>query len=116
MTKTDLEKKLAILDNTEAKSLKDAIAQITEYRAIISAIEYQSSNRSTQVLNLLKQKPLTIADIATQLNTTNKNVSSVLSALRKTGYRFSTDADNKKILEQPKQTTKQTTKQTIQAT
>ena len=103
MTKSDLETKLTQLDNTEAKSLKDAIVQIAEYRAIISAIEYQSSNRSTQVLNLLKQKPLTVTEIAIQLSTTNKNISSVLSALRKVGYRFSTDADNKKILEQPKQ-------------
>ena len=103
MNKSDLEAKLTQLDKTEAKSLKEAIAQIAEYRTIISAIEYQSSNRSTQVLNLLKQKPLTVTDIAIQLSTTNKNISSVLSALRKVGYRFSTDADNKKILEQPKQ-------------
>ena len=103
MNKSDLEAKLTQLDKTEAKSLKEAIAQIAEYRTIISAIEYQSSNRSTQVLNLLKQKPLTVTEIAIQLSTTNKNISSVLSALRKVGYRFSTDADNKKILEQPKQ-------------
>ena len=109
MTKTDLENKLTILDQTEAKSLKEAIAQIAEYRAIISAIEYQSSNRSTQVLNLLKQKPLTVSDIAQQLNTTNKNISSVLSALRKAGHRFSTDADNKKILEPPVTTDKPVT-------
>ena len=101
MTKIDLESKLTQLDNTEAKTLKEAIAQIHEYRALISAIEYQSSNRSTQVLNLLKHRPQTVTEIAASLNTTNKNISSVLSALRKIGHRFSTDADNKKILEQP---------------
>ena len=106
MTKSDLETKLTQLDNTEAKSLKDAIAQIAEYRAIISAIEYQSSNRSTQVLNLLKQTPLTVTELAAKLTTTNKNISSVLSALRKAGHRFSTDADNRKILEIPKPATK----------
>lgn len=62
-----------------------------------------SSNRKQDVLNLLRTGPTSIKTIAVELGTTTRNVSSVLTGLKKDGYIIHTDEQLRKYLvESPK--------------
>ena len=59
--------------------------------------------RKAEVRELLEQAGATgisIQEMAERLNTTNKNISSILSYLRKDGMRLMTKSDGRKVIEQ----------------
>lgn len=92
------------------KELEEALAkakQDNETLVKAKAAAGQGSERKSQVLELLKERgPISIKGMATVLNTTTRNVSSVLTGLRNNGYVIHTDGIGQKYLvEEPETTT-----------
>lgn len=66
----------------------------------------QGGERKSQVLKLLKDRgPISIKGMASVLNTTTRNVSSVLTGLRNNGYVIHTDSIGQKYLVTEPETT-----------
>lgn len=65
---------------------------------IILVLMAPKDNRKAQVLEALKEGPKTVLEIAEQLNTTAKNVSSYLTYLRKDGVEIFTDTKGRKFI------------------
>ena len=80
-------------------SLAEAIDKINKYETLLAVIEYAKGGRQAQVIDMLKDKPYSVKEIATKLNIANKNVSSILSGIRKKGHKIGTNSDNKKFFE-----------------
>jgi Fic family protein len=81
----------------DADELKKRLQSINE---LSMQLEQLMSGRKDQVLSILQQSgPISIDDIATQLATTNKNISSVLTALRKSNIKIGTNSLGQKFLE-----------------
>lgn len=57
-----------------------------------------SGGRKYDVLETLRQGPISITDLATKLDTTSKNISSVLTMLRKDGAEIFTNSRGEKVL------------------
>ena len=68
-----------------------------------SGAKAQGGERKSQVLKLLEEKgPISIKGMATVLNTTTRNISSVLTAIRNAGWTIHTDnVGQKYIVERP---------------
>lgn len=86
-------------DESIANMNKDELKRhLTAAVRIISATPDKGLGRKTEVLDILRQGPASILEIANMLNTSTKNVSSQLSYLRKDGYILHTDHLQRKIL------------------
>jgi len=57
-----------------------------------------ATKRTDEVLELLKNKPMKISDIANELDITNKNVSSIFVALRKQGIELGMNQYGEKMI------------------
>ena len=74
---------------------------------LIKAVEFlnikgvRGPGRKEDVLNLLKENPMTILEMSEKLDITPKNISSQLTYLRKDGWIIHTDHEQKKYLAQP---------------
>ena len=91
------------------KELEEALAkakQDNETLVKAKSASGQGSERKSQVLELLKDRgPISIKGMATVLNTTTRNVSSVLTGLRNGGYVIHTDGIGQKYLVSEPETT-----------
>lgn len=88
---------VADMDNEGRKSFMKELAK--EVRVAFG----DDSGRKAEVRELLEQAGATgisIQEMADKLNTTNKNISSILSYLRKDGMRLMTKSDGRKVIEQ----------------
>jgi hypothetical protein len=90
--------------NQEWKGWKNLYIQsLKNIEDLKSQIESNQSSkgslRKTQVLELLRQNPITIYDISMKLDISNKNVSSILCYLKNDEYRIATNSKKEKFLE-----------------
>ena len=77
----------------------DLIEHLTEAIAMLNARKEQKSNKKYLVLDILKRgTPISILDISNELNISTKNVSSLLSYLRKDGTTIHTDDKGRKYI------------------
>ncbi len=60
----------------------------------------RSSNvkRIHELENVMKEKPMTINELAEKLNTNNKNISSIFCGMKKENIKVATDFEGKKFL------------------
>lgn len=65
---------------------------------MIMTITTPKDNRKSQVYEALLEGPKTVLEIAEQLKTTTKNVSSYLTYLRKDGVNICTDTKGRKFI------------------
>lgn len=65
---------------------------------IIMVLMAPKDNRKSQVYEALLEGPKTVLEIAEQLKTTTKNVSSYLTYLRKDGVNICTDTKGRKFI------------------
>ena len=91
------------------KELEEALAKAKQDNETLikaKSASGQGSERKSQVLELLKDRgPISIKGMATVLNTTTRNVSSVLTGLRNGGYVIHTDGIGQKYLVSEPETT-----------
>ncbi len=92
LTKEELQAKLDSLEKQNSV-LKKVIVKINNRK------KPSNSKRKKEVLNLLKQKPISIYDMSRSLDITNKNISSQLCYLKKDGYKIATNSDGLKFIE-----------------
>jgi predicted ArsR family transcriptional regulator len=65
----------------------------------LNEVKEQKSHRKYEVLEILKSKsPISILDISNLMNTSTKNVSSLLTYLRRDGVKIYTDDGGRKFL------------------
>lgn len=95
----DIKERMEALEKVEVKSLAEAIDKINKYNELLSVVMYINGGRKAQVVAILNVGPKSIDDIGKELNVNNKNVSSVLSALRKEGYKIGTNSNGCKFFE-----------------
>jgi len=78
----------------------ESLKTIAELKSQIESNQSsKGSLRKTQVLELLRQSPITIYDISMKLGISNKNVSSILCYLKNDEYRIATNSKKEKFLE-----------------
>ena len=88
---------VADMDNEGRKGFMKELAK--EVRVAFG----DDGGRKAEVRELLEQAGATgisIQEMADKLNTTNKNISSILSYLRKDGMKLMTRSDGRKVIEQ----------------
>lgn len=88
---------VADMDNEGRKEFMKELAK--EVRVAFG----DDGGRKAEVRELLEQAGATgisIQEMADKLNTTNKNISSILSYLRRDGMKFMTKSDGRKVIEQ----------------
>ena len=83
----------------QPKSLQEALEHIKQLKQAVKLFEYKQGGRKKQVKELLNKQPLSIEEIADKLGITNKNVSSILCALKKEGNKIATNSQGKKFFE-----------------
>lgn len=88
--------------------LKSEIERLTNELDVAKAAKPAVGGRKYEVLQVLREGAVSITAIAERLNTTSKNVSSTLTALRKEGAEIMTDSRGQKILVDESETLKAT--------
>lgn len=101
MTKSNVE--LDLSDEAIQKMSKDQLINTVNYlKKLVDEAKAKAAEsgpqRKSQVLELLKSKPMTIAEMAKKLGISNANVSSQLTYLRKDGIRIYTDDQGHKFI------------------
>lgn len=89
------------MNTTYDKMLKEElIKELIERDSLIESLsKNRTSKRKQEVLDLLKENPISIYDMSVKLDITNKNVSSQLCYLKKDGYLICTNSSGCKFLE-----------------
>ena len=88
-----------IPQNQDADYIQQLEQRIKELEQQVQALpRAQGSARKKEVLAILNDGPASIKDIAIELETSTRNVSSVLTGLRKDGYIIHTDEHSRKYL------------------
>ena len=96
--KNEIDVEALLNKDFQPKSLQEALEYINHLKRVVKIFEYKQGGRKKQVKELLKQ-PLSIEEIASKLGITNKNVSSILCALKKEGNKIATNSQGKKFFE-----------------
>ena len=91
---------LKALDETQIAGMNktDLAAHLNAAVRILQAAPDKGPGRKDEVLAIMRKGPISILDIAKELDTSTKNVSSQLSYLRKDGWVIHTDHKQRKIL------------------
>ena len=79
---------------------KEQLSKLSKNELVemIMTITTPKDNRKSQVYEALLEGPKTVLEIAEQLKTTTKNVSSYLTYLRKDGVNICTDTKGRKFI------------------
>lgn len=81
-------------ENLATLSKEELIAIIME----LTAVKAQKSHKKFDALAILKEGPATILEIANKMNISTKNVSSLLTYLRRDGITIYTDNVGRKFI------------------
>lgn len=87
-------------EEIKIKELEAQVADLTAKLAykLANSRSSQGSMRGKEIINLIEEAPTSIKDIAELLGISTRNVSSILSGLRKAGYIIHTDEQSRKYL------------------
>jgi len=85
---------------------KELLAQVEELENQLVCLEDRLSKqkvikpgRKDEVLDILKEKKISVVDIASIIGISPRNVSSQLTYLRRDGYAIATDSKGRKFIE-----------------